>query len=101
VNTPLLADSGQRTEHNAVFADFVREALMILLAVTLALVWAWAGFVGMFDPSRTPSGYLALALTSLGSLAAYTLSRQHLRLAVTIYLLSLLARHPDRRVGVC
>jgi hypothetical protein len=64
---------------------------MILLAVTLALVWAWAGFVGMFDPSRTPSGYLALALTSLGSLAAYTLSRQHLRLAVTIYLLSLFA----------
>lgn len=91
MNTPLLADSGQRTEHNAVFADFVREALMILLAVTLALVWAWAGFVGMFDPNRTPSGYLALALTSLGSLAAYTLSRQHLRLAVTIYLLSLLA----------
>lgn len=91
MNMSTLANSDQRAEYNnSVFADFVREALMILLAATLALVWGWASFVGMFDPERTPTGYLVLALTSIGSLAAYTLARQRLRLAVILHLLTLL-----------
>ena len=91
MNIPTPADSGQRTERNAVFADFVREALTILLVTTLALVWVWTSFVGMFDPDRTPQGYLVLALTSVGSFAVYTLARRRLHLAVTLYLLTLLA----------
>jgi signal transduction histidine kinase/DNA-binding response OmpR family regulator len=89
VNTSISADS-QQTERAAVFADFVREALTILLVTTLALVWAWTSFVGMFDPDRTPQGYLVLALTSVGSFAVYILARRRLHLAVSLYLLTLL-----------
>ena len=85
------AESRQPAAHNAVFADFVREALMILLVTMVALAWAWTSFVGMFDPDRAPQGYLVLALTGAGGLASYTLARQRLNLAVTLYLLTMLA----------
>ncbi|HHW88411.1 MAG TPA: response regulator [Chloroflexi bacterium] len=91
MNISMPAESKQSAEHNAVFADFVREALMILLAAMVTLTWAWTSFVGMFDPDRAPQGYLVLALTGMGSLVSYTLARQRLNLAVTICLVTMLA----------
>lgn len=84
MNSSMPAESKQPAAHNAVFADFVREALMILLATMVALAWAWTSFVGMFDPDRAPQGYLVLALTGAGGLASYTLAQQRLKLAVTL-----------------
>ena len=77
-------------ERNAVFDDFVAEALVILLAVTLALAWGWTSFVGMFDPAKAAFGYGLLLVAGVASMTAYYLARRRLKLAVTLYLVSLL-----------
>ncbi|MFO7634084.1 MAG: ATP-binding protein [Caldilinea sp.] len=65
--------------------------MTILLAATLVLAWGWTSFVGLFDPSRTPQGYVFLAITGISSFVSFSVARKHLRLAVAIYLLALLA----------
>jgi signal transduction histidine kinase/CheY-like chemotaxis protein len=77
-------------ERNAVFDDFVNEALAILLAVTLVLAWGWTSFVGLFDPSRTAHGYGLLLTAGVSSAMAYYFARRRLKLAVALYLVALL-----------
>ncbi|HRA66744.1 MAG TPA: ATP-binding protein, partial [Caldilinea sp.] len=88
----MQAVNPQQSEKQAVFADFAREALKVLLAATLALAWAWASYVGLFDPARVLSSYLVLAVAGLSSVAAYMLSKERLGLAVSVYLLALLVQ---------
>lgn len=80
----------QSANRNAVFADFVREALTILLIVTVAAAWAWASFVGLFDTSKVAYGYGLLAVIGVVSFAAFYLASRRLRLAVALYLAALL-----------
>ena len=66
-------------EYKAIFADFAREALHVLLGVTLFLAWGWSSFVALFDPSRALLGFLLVALAGLSTFAAYQLAAAHLR----------------------
>jgi signal transduction histidine kinase/CheY-like chemotaxis protein len=86
----MLEATGRGAEHNAVFEDFAREALKVLLAATLALAWAWTSYVGLFAATLVVSSYILLVVAGLSSLAAYVLSKERLRLAVAVYLLALL-----------
>ena len=49
----MPAVNSQRGDTNVLFDEFVREALVILFAVTLAMVWAWTALVALFDAERT------------------------------------------------
>lgn len=86
----MQAGFDQSTDKNAVFDDFVKEALTILLVVTLAAAWTWTSFVGLFDTSKVAYGYGLLAVVGVSSVAAFYLAKQRLRLAVTSYLVALL-----------
>jgi len=79
-------------EYKAIFADFAREALHVLLGVTLFLAWGWSSFVALFDPSRALLGFLLVALAGLSTFAAYQLAAAHLRAAVVVYVLALIAQ---------
>jgi signal transduction histidine kinase/CheY-like chemotaxis protein len=81
----------QGAERNRVFAEFVGEALQILLVTTLVLAWGWTSFLGLFDSSRVAQGYLLLGITALFSFTAYTLARTYQQVAVAVYLAGLLA----------
>lgn len=79
-------------EHSAVFADFAREALHVLLGVTLALAWGWSSFVALFDPERSLLGFLLVAVAGLSTFAVYQLAATHLRAAVIVYIVALMAQ---------
>ncbi len=89
---PIQRVAMRDAEHEAVFADFAREALRVLLGVTLLLAWGWSSFVALFDPSRTLLGFLLIALAGLSTFAAYQLAMSNLRAAVIVYLLALMAQ---------
>ncbi len=86
----MLEANSQRGDTNVLFDEFVREALVILFAATLAMVWAWTVLVALFDAERTSAGYGALALVAGSGLLLHRLAAHHLRQAVVIYLLCLL-----------
>ena len=86
----MLEASSERGDTNVLFDEFVREALVILFAATLAMVWAWTALVALFDAERTSAGYGALVLVAGSGLLLHRLAAQHLRQAVVIYLLCLL-----------
>ena len=73
------------------FAEFVREALVILFVATLALVWVWTVFVALFDAELNGRRLLALALTVGCGLLLYQLIKSRLQEAVAVYLVCLLA----------
>lgn len=81
----------QSAEKNTVFADFVREALTVLLVVTVAAAWMWASFVGLFDTQKVAYGYGLLLVIGAPGVAAFYLANRRLPLAVTLYLMALLA----------
>lgn len=85
----MLEATEHSAEHSAVFADFAREALRVLLGVTLALAWGWASFVALFDPGRTLLGYVLIAVAGLSTFAAFQLAATRLRLAVAVFVLAL------------
>jgi signal transduction histidine kinase/CheY-like chemotaxis protein len=71
--------------------DIVRESLAIVLPATLICVWAWAAYAVLFSAALTTAAYVALAVVSLGSFAAYQLVNRNLAAAVACYLGGLFA----------
>lgn len=69
--------------------DLTRDSLRVLLPVTAALAWAWAGFVVLFSESQVLFAYAALALTIGTGLASYRLHQWRPTLAAGAYLLGL------------
>ncbi len=80
----------RQLEMDAMFVDFIREALLILLVGTLAVVWCWTGFVALFDAAKSSYGFTLLALTGLACFGAYQLAKEHIHFAVSLYLAGML-----------
>ncbi|MCB0039163.1 MAG: ATP-binding protein [Caldilinea sp.] len=79
-------------EYKAILADFAREALRVLLGVTLFLAWGWSSFVTLFDSSRALSGFFLVALAGLSTFVVFQLAATRLRAAVIVYVLALIAQ---------
>ena len=80
----------RQLEMDAMFVDFIREALLILLVGTMAVVWCWTGFVALFDTEKSTHGFSLLALTGLACFGAYQLAKEHIHSAVILYLAGML-----------
>lgn len=85
-----ISPAAKSSEAVQVLDDLTRDSLRLLLPVTGALVWAWAGFVILFRDPLIPFAYLALTLAiSMGAIS-YRLHRGFPTLAVVVYLLGLM-----------
>jgi len=87
----MQSDNGQLVEANAMFTDFSREALLVLLVGTVSVVWCWTSLVALFDASRAGYGFTALAVVGVSAFGAYHLANAHIRAAVNFYLAGLVA----------
>ena len=85
----MLASAGRKMQTNELFDDLVRDALSILIPITIVIFWAWTGFVALFDQVRTVHGYLALLAATACGLASAQLSQRHLQAAVALLLTGL------------
>ncbi len=72
-----------------VLDDLTRDSLRLLLPVTAALVWAWAGFVALFVERLALFAYAALLLAVGTGMISYRLHRWRPMLAAGVYLLGL------------
>jgi signal transduction histidine kinase/DNA-binding response OmpR family regulator len=87
--SPSLSRSVDPLEAAQVLDDLTRDSLRLLLPVTVALVWAWAGFVALFVERLITFAYAALLLAVGTGLISYRLHRWHPMLAAEVYLLGL------------
>jgi len=78
-------------EMAGVLEDLVRQSLRTLLPVTAALAWAWVVVTVFTSAAQTAPAYLVLALSGAGIGLSWNLEKQHLRQAVTVYLVAVLA----------
>jgi len=85
----MLTQSDRRADTDAMFDEFVRDALEILLVATLGLVWVWTCFVALFDAEHARLAYLALGFAAGIGLACYHFADHQLRTMVVLYLVSL------------
>jgi len=79
----------KNAEINQIFEDLTRESLNVVLLCTGALVWAWTAFVMLFVKAYQFYGLGVFLQTLLAIWGASRLARNHLRLAVGVYLASL------------
>jgi signal transduction histidine kinase/DNA-binding response OmpR family regulator len=75
----------------AMFDDLVRDALEILIPITVIVFWIWTGYVVLFDLGRTLYAYVGLLTAVVSGLVGAQLSQRSLRWAVWIYLAGLTA----------
>jgi signal transduction histidine kinase/DNA-binding response OmpR family regulator len=78
-------------EEADILADLVRETLLSLLPVTLALSWLWLVSQIFGGTDHLAPAYLVLGLVTTATLIGYRLAGPHVRLATAVYLVALLA----------
>lgn len=83
--------SQYRAQTAQVFDDLVRDSLRILLPTTGIVVWTWVSFTILAVEARVGYGLAVLAVILTTVLGGYLLQKRHLHVAVSLYLVGLMA----------
>lgn len=84
-----MQPAGHTPQTAEMFDDLGRDALGILIPTTIVIIWAWTGFVALFDQALTLYGYIAFVAATGAGLVSAHFSQRWLYAAVALYIAGL------------
>ncbi|RIK32145.1 MAG: hypothetical protein DCC55_36500, partial [Chloroflexi bacterium] len=81
-----MQPAGHTPQTAEMFDDLGRDALGILIPTTIVIIWAWTGFVALFDQALTLYGYIAFVAATGAGLVSAHFSQRWLYAAVYGYI---------------